>query len=83
MTGLFSLTPKRQKKLQKFFSAVAIFSLFLQIGSGIFYFKPVLAEGETEPTATPVVEQAIETPVEPTPEATIAPEVSQIGRAHV
>jgi len=78
MTGLFSLTTKRQKKLHKFFSAVAIFSLFLQIGSGIFYFKPVLAEGETEPTATPVVEQAIETPVEPTPEATIAPEVSPV-----
>ena len=44
MTGLFSLTTKQQKKLHKFFSAVAIFSLFLQIGSGIFYFKPVLAD---------------------------------------
>ncbi len=44
MLKLFRLTPRKAKKLHKFFSGVAIFSLFLQLGSGIFYARPVLAE---------------------------------------
>lgn len=60
MNKIFRLTPKRQKKLHKLFSVVAIFSLFLQLGSGIFYARPVIAE---EP---PVVEEPAETPQEPT-----------------
>ena len=76
MTGLFSLTTKQQKKLHKFFSAMAIFSLFLQAVSGIFYFKPVLAEGDEE--TTQVIEQSAETTQETTAvsENTSTPEVT-------
>jgi len=31
---------------------VTIFSLFLQLGSGIFYARPVLSEDIVEPTPT-------------------------------
>src|SRR4030042_4405846 len=89
MTGFFSLTTKRQKKLQKFFSAVAIFSLFLQIGSGIFYARPVFSEDVVEPTS--VVEQPVETPQEtvtvsestPTPEVSPSPESTPTVEAPV
>ncbi|MBM3205237.1 hypothetical protein FJZ41_00070 [Candidatus Shapirobacteria bacterium] len=77
MTGFFNLTPKQQKKLHRFFSAVAIFSLFLQLGSGIFSFKPVFAEEEVTPTPTPI-EETISTPEstdEPTPTAEPTPEI--------
>jgi len=44
VTGFFHLTPKKQKKLHQFFSSLAIFSLLLQLVSGIFYARPVLSE---------------------------------------
>lgn len=76
MSGFFRLTSKKQKKLQKLFSSVAVFSLFLQITSGVFYYQPVIAEDGTE--TTPVVEQPIETPTvseaTPAPENTATPE---------
>jgi len=44
MTGLFNLTRKKNKRLQKLFSCFAIFSLLLQIGSGLIFYRPVLAQ---------------------------------------
>lgn len=43
MSGLFRLTLKKQKKLQRWFSSFAIFSLLLQIFSGVFAYQPVWA----------------------------------------
>lgn len=58
MSGIFNLTPKRLKKLQKIFTWFAIFSLVLQMGSGAFLARPAFAE-ETTPPETPV-EQIVE-----------------------
>lgn len=84
MTGFFCSSPRVLKKLQKWFSSFAIFSLFLQIFSGVFTYQPVLAEEGTD--QTPVVEQLVETPQETAivsentsiPEVTSNPETTQI-----
>jgi len=70
---IFKLTPKRMKKIKKIFAWVSIFSLVFQIGSGLIFAQPVIAE---EPTPTPEA-TVTETPIpsqEPSPE--ILPEVA-------
>ena len=42
--GFFYLPLRIRRKLNKFFSGLVIFSLFLQLGSGIFYARPIIAE---------------------------------------
>lgn len=54
------------KKLQKFFAWFSIFSLILQIGSGVFLYQPAFAEEEATPTPEQT-ETVVETPVEPQP----------------
>ncbi|MCX6726159.1 MAG: hypothetical protein NT052_02520, partial [Candidatus Shapirobacteria bacterium] len=73
MTGLFCSSPRVQKKLQKWFSSFAIFSLFLQIFSGVFAYQPVIAEEGTEiPQETVIVSENTPTP-EVTPNSETTP----------
>lgn len=82
MTGFFISNSKRLKKLHRAFTWFAIFSLILQLGSGVFLYQPALAE-ETTPPETPaeeIVEEPVEEPtateetsVEPTEETPAEP----------
>src|SRR4030042_7043032 len=79
MFNFFNLTPRKIKKAHKVFTWFAIFSLVLQLNSGLFLTRKILAAEESPlPEPTPIVEETVETTpepsVEPTPEAT--PEIS-------
>lgn len=73
MSGIFNLRPNRMKKLQKVFAWVSILSLVLQISSGVFLYRPVLAEEEIVPPETTVEETVTPPAEEPTGEPTIEP----------
>jgi len=64
MSGLFNLTSKRLRKLQKVFAWISILSLILQISSGFLFARPAFAEEEATPTPEPTV---TETPAPPEP----------------
>jgi len=77
MSGLFNLTSKRLRKLQKVFAWVSILSLVLQMSSGLLFARPAFAEEEssspgdqTEGTADP--SDPVDPPADPTPTEPLA-----------
>src|SRR4030043_1090536 len=74
MFNIFNLSSRKIKKAHKVFTWFAIFSLILQLNSGVFLSRQVLAAEESPlPEPTPIVEETVETIPEPSVEPSIEP----------